>query len=194
VVSRWGEHGSRPTPLGTNDQLFARIVVHPSVHIAGTAAAAWALVADVTRIGEFSPECCAARWTGSNPGPHVGARFEGTNHIFDGGDDLTWIRPCTVVVAQSGESFGYVVGDRYDGSPASHWLYEIHSSWPGNCRIDLTFRHVPGGLSGLRLRADADPEHAAQIVAARTADLAAGMRTTLARMKSTLEKPPGSPR
>ena len=38
----------------------------------------WALVSDVTRIGEFSPETFEARWIDGATGPVVGARFQGT--------------------------------------------------------------------------------------------------------------------
>lgn len=187
AVSRWGEHGPRPEPLAKNDELFAGVVVHATVDAACSRAEAWSLVADVTRIGEFSPECTGARWLGPDPGPRVGARFEGTNRRMDGTEELLWVRPCTVVVADPGRCFGFVVGDRYDGAPASHWQYDFASLEPATCRIQLTFRHLPGGLSGLRNLADADPEHAEGIVNARIRDLAAGMRTTLIKMATVLE-------
>lgn len=187
AISRWGEHGDRPTPLATNQELFARIVVHATIDVACTTTDAWSLLADVTRVGEFSPECVGAQWIGPDAGPHVGARFEGTNRKLDGADELVWVRLGTVVVADLGQSFGFVVGDRYDGSPSSHWLYDFVATEPGSCRIDVTFRHLPDGLSGLRHLADADVDHAEEIVAARVRELAAGMQTTLGQVKTALE-------
>jgi hypothetical protein len=187
IVSRWGEHGARPTPSANNAELFAGLVARARIDVDNTPAQAWALVTAVTRVGEFSPECVGARWIGSYDGPTVGARFEGTNRKAEGADELIWVRPCTVVVADAGRAFGYVVGDRYDGSPASHWLYDFRQTGPQRCRIELTFRHLPDGQSALRHRADADPDHAADIVAARLVELEDGMRTSLARMKTALE-------
>ena len=37
----------------------------------------WRLVADITRMGEWSPECWKAEWEGDATGPAVGAHFHG---------------------------------------------------------------------------------------------------------------------
>jgi hypothetical protein len=37
------------------------------------------LVTDVTRMGEWSPECVACEWVDGATGPAVGARFRGRN-------------------------------------------------------------------------------------------------------------------
>ncbi|QGN58040.1 SRPBCC family protein [Nostocoides sp. HKS02] len=187
VVSRWGEHGARPTPLPANTALFAELEAAESILVTCDPLAAWTLAADIPRVGEFSPECVSARWIGSTPGPRAGARFEGTNRKVDDSDEYIWTRPGTVVLADVGRSFGFVVGDRYRGAPASHWVYTFTHTESNICRIDLTFHHVPDGLTGLRLAADEDPAHAVEIVAARMAELRAGMQTTLAAMKTTLE-------
>ena len=39
----------------------------------------FAAVTDVTRMGEWSPECVGCRWIDGAGGPAVGARFEGDN-------------------------------------------------------------------------------------------------------------------
>jgi hypothetical protein len=187
VASRWGEHGARPTPLGVNADLFARIVLRLGIDVECTAFEAWALVADIARIGEFSSECIGARWIGGYETATVGAQFEGINRKIVGGEQLIWIRPCTVVIADSGRTFGFVVGDRYSGTPASHWLYQFHTAATARCRIDVTFRHLRDGQSGLRRQADADPQHAAEIIATRIGELEHGVRTSLERMKIALQ-------
>ena len=40
----------------------------------------WALVSDVTRIGEFSPETFEAEWLDGATGPEVGASGRRTGH------------------------------------------------------------------------------------------------------------------
>ena len=52
---------------------------HAEVHSDAPPEAVWPLVADVTRIGEWSGECLRARWLGGAHGPAVGVRFRGYN-------------------------------------------------------------------------------------------------------------------
>jgi uncharacterized protein YndB with AHSA1/START domain len=57
--------------------------------------AVWAVVADVTRVGEWSGECRGCRWEGDARGAVAGARFRGRNRR--GG--LRWTRVNEIVVA-----------------------------------------------------------------------------------------------
>jgi hypothetical protein len=188
AFSRWGKYGDRPEPLAANDALFGAFAASASVDVACDPRAAWGLVTDVRRIGEFSPECIAAQWIDGASGPSVGARFEGTNRVIDEANDVdyTWVLPCTVTAARPPERFSYTVGDRYDGTPATEWDISIEPT-PTGCRITEHFRHLPQGLTGIRHLADADPEHADAIVGGRARGLADGIVTTLRRMKLVLE-------
>lgn len=53
----------------------------------------WQVIADVTRIGEWSHECRGAQWLGGATGPAVGVRFRGRNRA--GG--WHWTRICELV-------------------------------------------------------------------------------------------------
>jgi hypothetical protein len=185
-MSRWGEYGARPEPLAENAALFGALVLTETVAIGCEPWQAYQLVSSIERIGEFSPECVTAQWLGEATGPAVGARFEGTNRVVVGEDEVVWIRPCTVTGVTEGEYFAYVVGDRYDGSPATQWEFLIEAT-AGGCVVTQSFRHFADGLSGLRGEADANPEMAAAILSSRVESLQAGMRQTLARMRTSLE-------
>jgi len=50
-----------------------------SIVVSAPAEALWALVTDVTRTGEWSPEATGGAWIDGATGPAVGARFKGTN-------------------------------------------------------------------------------------------------------------------
>src|SRR3954465_14326918 len=50
-----------------------------TIHVDAPPEAAYALVSDVTRIGELSPECVGAEWLDGATGPAEGARFKGHN-------------------------------------------------------------------------------------------------------------------
>jgi len=184
-VERWGEHGPRP-PLGHGlDPLFAAMTVAVEAVIPCPVAQAWALVCDVERIGEFSPECVAAWWLPGYPTRAVGGWFEGRNRVADGDDADEWIRPCEVVVFDPPCEFAWTVGDRFDGTPATRWAFQVLPH-PTGCVIRQEFRHYPDGLSGLRLHAEAHPAQAAGLVAARQQDLRAAMAATLQRMSVVL--------
>ena len=47
-----------------------------SIEINASPEAVWALVADITRMGEYSPECVHAAWENGFTGPEVGAHFD----------------------------------------------------------------------------------------------------------------------
>ena len=57
----------------------------------------YALVADVARMGEWSPETIRAEWVGGATGPVVGARFRGHNKRKAG-----WKTTCTITAAEPG--------------------------------------------------------------------------------------------
>jgi hypothetical protein len=46
----------------------------------------WDLVADVTRVGGWSPECIRAAWLGEPGRPQPGARFTGHNRFPNGSE------------------------------------------------------------------------------------------------------------
>ena len=186
AVNRWGENGPRPLPDPAFDDLFAAMTAQAEVRVECPSGRAWDLVSDITRIGEFSPECVGAQWlAGSGPGV-VGARFEGTNRVARGDDERVWVRPCEVLAWEPGRRFAYAVGDRFDGTPASTW--EFHLEPDGDATvIRQLFAHRPDGQSGIRTGAEADPDHAAEFVAARRDELESAMALTLARMKAVLE-------
>lgn len=51
-----------------------------SREVAAPPAAVWELLADLTRMPEWSPENDRVEWTGGATGPALGARFKGRNH------------------------------------------------------------------------------------------------------------------
>jgi hypothetical protein len=74
-----------------------------SVVIDAPAERIWDMVADVTRMGEWSPECFRCRWVGSKKGPEVGARFVGFNRA----GWRVWATPNVVVEAERGRIFAW---------------------------------------------------------------------------------------
>jgi hypothetical protein len=133
----------------------------------------WALVSDVTRIGEFSPETFEAVWTHGATGPAVGARFKG--HVKRNGVGPTYWSPCTVTRCEENEVFEFAVG--LDGNALTTWGYRLDAEGDGT-RVTEYFRLTPKWyLRGYwivlgRLRGRTNER---------------GMRTTLEKMKAVVE-------
>jgi hypothetical protein len=83
------------------------------------------LVADLPRMGEWSPENTGGRWVGGATGPAVGARFRGTNrHGL-----AVWMTSVTVTAADAGRRFAFDVD--FLGVPISTWEYTFSDDADG---------------------------------------------------------------
>ena len=134
----------------------------------------WALVSDVTRIGEFSPETFEAKWTRGSTGPEVGASFAG--HVKRNGVGPTYWSPCQVTKCVENELFEFSVGT--DAVTVNNWGYRLEAQGEGTLvteyfRIEPT---LPMRLYWLTLG----------VLRGRTNRR--GMRTTLERMKEVVER------
>src|SRR5260370_13087679 len=87
--------------------------------IAAPPDALYAMVSDVTRTGEWSPENRGGRWLDKTIGPSVGARFRGSNRR----GFRRWATTCTVVVADTGRRFTFDVA--VAGITVARWAYEF---------------------------------------------------------------------
>lgn len=76
------------------------------------------LIADVTRMGEWSPEATGAQWLSGEPGA-VASTFRGHNRR----PWVKWSTICTVTIADPGKRFAFDV--RAAGKPVSTWEFEI---------------------------------------------------------------------
>jgi carbon monoxide dehydrogenase subunit G len=75
-----------------------------SITIERPPADVYAIVSDVTRIGELSPVCQSGAWDDPARAGHEGAWFTGHNAIGDHG----WDTHCKVVTADPGREFTFV--------------------------------------------------------------------------------------
>jgi uncharacterized protein YndB with AHSA1/START domain len=145
----------------------------------------WDLVAEVTRVGGWSPECVGAAWLGEPGRPRPGARFTGHNRFPNG---FEYEVTCVVTDADRPRTFAWVVLDD-SGDPArpsSSWRYRIDPLPGGGCRVRQRFTHGPGA-SYMRAAAAEEPDRAAEIIAARRDALRASMSATLRAMKAVAE-------
>lgn len=148
-----------------------------SIHIDAPPAQVYALVSDVTRMGEWSPETYRCRWVGSD-GPSVGARFKAHNRH----GRARWSNTCEVVAAEPGHEFAFRRTAFAAGTVV--WRYVLEPDGAGMRLIESYEVTKPAPalatwIQGKLLGVDD-----------RDADLVAGMHATLARIKRVAE---GSP-
>lgn len=72
------------------------------VHIDAPPEQIYALVADITRMGEWSPECYRCEWLDGAGSAAVGARFKGYNR-----HRIRWTNKPTVIAADPGREFAF---------------------------------------------------------------------------------------
>jgi hypothetical protein len=90
----------------------------------------YALVADVTRTGEWSPECVRCRWLNGATAAAVGAQYRG--HSRNGW--RRWSTTSTIRVAQPGVELAWDV--TYLGRPVARWAYRLSPAEGGGTLLE----------------------------------------------------------
>ncbi|MCP4434628.1 MAG: SRPBCC family protein [Actinomycetia bacterium] len=145
-------------------------------HIEATPDAVWALVSDITRTGEFSPETFEAEWLGGATEPDVGVKFRG--HVLRNGRPPAYWTVCRITSCEPGRVFAFDVlgpGDRVMNS----WRYELEPSGSGT-DVTESFR-LPANLP--------TKAYWALFGRARGKTNERGMRETLGRIRAVAESP-----
>jgi uncharacterized protein YndB with AHSA1/START domain len=131
------------------------------------------LVADMPRMGEWSPECQRVEWTDGAVAPAEGARFLGHNRGGPGGL-MRWSRRGRVLVADAGREFAFVTEE--GGKESTIWRYRLDQT-DGGTRVTESYeiRSIP---TWARI---------VDIPTNRALELREGMRHTLAQLKAAAE-------
>ena len=140
-----------------------------SIHVDATPDEVYALVSDVTRMGEWSPECVKAEWIDGATGPAVGAKFKGHNKI---GRFMKWSTSPEVTVADPGREFAFRTKETI-------WRYRLAPAAGGaGTEVTESFEVVSYNKA-MQLIA---PERK------RQPQMVEGMHETLRRLKATAEQ------
>jgi hypothetical protein len=162
---------SRSMKLGAKGEAQQRIEASPDV--------VYDLVTDISRMGEWSPECVACEWIGGADGPVPGARFRGRNK----NRLARWSTQPRVEVASRPVEFTFVAGDLFRRDLTA-WTYRMEADGSGTV-VTESFelrRDIPWYLRLWR--------RSFMGVKDRQRDLEVNMERTLARLKSVAEKTP----
>ena len=90
------------------------------------------LVADLPRMGEWSPECERVEWTGEATAARVGARFTGHNRH----GSKKWSTHGEVTAADRGRELAFEIKSVFN-LPVARWGYRLESTETG-CRVTET--------------------------------------------------------
>jgi hypothetical protein len=146
-----------------------------SVVIAAPADVLYEMVADVTRMGEWSPFCKTCWWDDGVTRAEVGAWFTGRN---ESPDRDPWETRSEVVAATPGEEFAFAVGGVW-----TRWGYTF-TPVDGGTEVTESWAVLPAGVTRFEERFGADA--AAQLAIRREAAVY-GIPETLAAIKSVAE-------
>lgn len=142
-----------------------------SVQIDAPPAAVYELVADITNMGRWSPECHSCVWL-DEPGK-VGSRFKGSNRR----GFLRWSTTPTVIEADPGKvfSFATMAGER----ESTRWTYRFDGDQTTTLTESFEVFYTPPPI---RLAVKL-------VMRDRQQQLEAGMRKTLDAIKAAAEAP-----
>ncbi|VXB59638.1 SRPBCC family protein [Nocardioides sp. AX2bis] len=152
---------------------------HESLTVEASAETLYDLVSDITRTGEWSPVCTSCWWDDDAEAGQVGAWFTGRNEL----PDRTWETRSTVVAAERGREFAWVVGGSY-----VRWGFTFAPAGTGT-RITESWEFLSGGIAMFEEkfgdRADVE-------IADRTQQALHGIPETLAAIKQIAESSTGA--
>lgn len=145
-----------------------------STTIAAAPERVWALVTDITRMGEWSPGNTGGRWTKGATGPAMGARFTGSNkHGW-----IRWVTHCTVIECEQPRRFAFQVAEN-----KTQWGWKLEPTEDGGTVLTQWRNRV--GEPALLIRT-----FGALVFRNRVDELMLdGMRNTLAAVKAEAERP-----
>ncbi|ODR01572.1 hypothetical protein BST27_26275 [Mycobacterium intermedium] len=130
------------------------------------------LVSDITRMGEWSPECHRSEWLDGATTAAVGARFRGHNRI----GLIRWRRDAVITVADLGREFSFTTLNP-KGREETSWRYQLRPVGEGT-ELTESYRFLWCSIAS----------RIAELPLPRDKQLRRGIRETLERIKVVAER------
>lgn len=145
-----------------------------TLEIEADAQALYAMVSDLPRIGEWSPECEGVTWEGDVTTPAEGTTFVGHNAVGPG-RRIRYSRHGSVLAAEPGREFTFITDE--GGRPSTVWSYRFTPVAEGRTRVTESYevRWIPTWARIIDIPTN------------RHRELVDAMRHTLAQLKSAAE-------
>ena len=106
-----------------------------TLHIDAPPDKVWGIVADITKMGEYSPEVFEAEWLDGATEPAVCARFRG--HVRRNERWPVYWTTCEITECVAGEIFEFAVVMR--DRPVNTWRYEFRATDDGGSDVTESF-------------------------------------------------------
>jgi Polyketide cyclase / dehydrase and lipid transport len=146
-----------------------------SIFISRSPEEVYDMIADVSRMGEWSPICTACWWDDGD-GPRVGAKFTGKNELAE----RTWETRSEVVAADRGREFAWVVAEP---PTRARWGYSFVAV-DGGTEVTETWELPPQGSAFFEKKFG---DAAAKEIGIRSEWAKEGIAATLAAIKGAAE-------
>src|SRR6266516_6236981 len=142
------------------------------IEIAAPPERVFGLITDVTRMGEWSPECYRCAWLDGATGACVGVRFRGYNRL----GRFRWATTAVITTVEEGRSFAFTVVHDKTGRDETAWRYEFTPSLSGTVLTEsFEFLWCPVG------------NRMAELLVPRGRQVNRGIRQTLGKIKAAAE-------
>ena len=96
----------------------------------------WSLVADISKMGDYSPEVVETEWLDGATGPALGARYRGHVKRNEKWPVLYWTT-CEITECKPGEVFEFAV--MFGTTKANVWRYEFSGTPDGGTDVTESY-------------------------------------------------------
>lgn len=148
------------------------------VDVPATPEQVWAVLTDVTRIGEWSHECHTAQWLGGAEAAAIGAQFLGHNEFRTN----KWSKTCTITDVQPVRRFVYETSSSFKDPGATRWTFTLEPTASG-CHLTQSFQIIKLAKIAEWIMAKKVPEHV---------DRSQALHEDLERLSSLATKTPAA--
>ena len=145
---------------------------HRSIDVAAPPDLVYDLIADVTRMGQWSPECYRCDWLDGATAAAPGTRFRGYNRL----GRYRWERTAIIDTADRGSEFTFTTTDDRTGRLETQWQYTMQPT-PSGTLLTESFEFL---WCSLRNRAT-------EMFIPRRRQVNRGIEETLTRIKRAAE-------
>ena len=164
---------ARAEPNRQDDPVTPLYQGEAQIWIDASPEAVYTFVSDITRMGEYSPECFRCEWLDGATGPAVGARFRGYNKWRG----FRWARTVVVTAADPGREFAFrTLPTRLLYRDSTLWRYQFEPANGGT----LVTESYALTYAGLLIRV-------VEVISGRPDEMPVAMQRTLERIKAVAE-------
>jgi hypothetical protein len=183
------------TAAGIDNPTRPLFELSAQTHVAASPDEVYAVVSNLSRSSEWSPECVGGTWIKGRPA-EVGSVFRGENRrapdvvawapVVRG----TWFTESEVVAAEPGRTFQWSMRTQAGEKQDSIWAYDVVPAGDGGTVLTHRFR-MGRATEGIRgIVADMDDRGRERFFVDWGEKVAADLETTLARIKRVVEHGP----